>query len=339
MLSPLVAGVVFVVATAVVAITAPRMTRVTETLSDRTSLGSALFGAIFLGASTSLPGIVVTVTAALRGQAGLAAANALGGIAAQTMFLALADVAHRGPLQRAAVSRKVMAELALVVGLLALVLIGIGAPQAVLGVHVVTPLLVLAYLGGMVVVRQQPGSKEATGEEASSTDQPRAKEPGGADHGQRSSGRLWWRYAMLVALLGAAGAGLSLAIGPLASAIGLNLTAAGAILTALATSTPELLTAVAAARHGSLGLAVGDIAGGNAFDVLFLFAADIAALGALYRSLSGTHVLLTGAALLLNAVLLMGFIRRGQGILGRVASESVLVLLVYAVMAVAMLVG
>ena len=338
-MSLLVAGAVFAVATGMVVLVAPRMTRVTEVLSDRTPLGSALFGAIFLGASTSLPGIVVTVTAALRGQLALAAANAVGGIVAQTMFLALADLVYRrGALQRTAVSRKVLAELALVTGLLALVVVAFGAPRAVLGVHVVTPLLALAYLGGMVAVRQQPGAEEGPGE-ASSTDQPGSTHGGGADHRQRSAGQLWWRYAVMVVLLGGAGAGLSLAVGPLASAIGLDLAAAGAILTALATSTPELLTALSAARGGSLSLAVGDIAGGNAFDVLFLCAADIAALGALYGSLTRIHMLLAGTALLLNAVLLIGFVRRGRGVGGRVALESILVVVAYVAVAVTMVVA
>jgi cation:H+ antiporter len=42
------------------------------------------------------------------------------------------------------------------------------------------------------------------------------------------------------------------------------------LITSTCTSIPELVTAVAAVRQGSLTLAVGGIVGGNAFDTLFM---------------------------------------------------------------------
>lgn len=341
-----VAVAVFVVATAVVVVVAPRMAAVSEGITSRTRLGAALFGAVFLGASTSLPGIVVTVSAAVGGKAELAAANALGGIVAQTMFLALADIAYGGgALQRAAVSRKSTAQLALVAGLLALVVVAMGAPKAVIGIHVTTPLLVAGYLGGIFVIRQIPARESDNGgvAEASTTDVPAEverledeKSEDGRTHGVSLRG-LWTRYAVFLVALAASGLALVWSVEPIAAALGLQLAAAGGVLTALATSSPELLTALAAARRGSLRLAVGDIAGGNAFDVLFLAAADAAVLGALYPALGSIHVLMAGVALLLNAVLLMGFIRRGRAVGGNIAPESIVVLVVYVCAAVALL--
>lgn len=327
---------VFVAATVAVALAAPRMTRVSDALVSRIGLGAVVFGAIFLGASTSLPGIVVTVSAALRGHAGLAAANALGGITAQTMFLAMADLAYRrGALGRDAISPRVSAQLVMVSGLLALVVVGLGVPTAVVGVHATTPLLLAGYVATIVVTRHLPGgSGPVPG--ASSADAPidqQDRPPGGRGRGTRI---LWWRYSAYVVVLCGAGTALSISVEPIATALGLNLAAAGALLTALATSTPELVTALSAARRGALGLAVGDIAGGNAFDVLFLAAADIAVAGALYPALDRVHVLLAGVALLLNTVLSIGFIRGGRGIGGRVAPESVVVIGAYVAVAVAL---
>lgn len=66
------------------------LTRRAETLARRTGLGEALVGAALLGAITSLSGVVTSVTAAVEGKAALSFSNAVGGIAAQTLFLALA---------------------------------------------------------------------------------------------------------------------------------------------------------------------------------------------------------------------------------------------------------
>lgn len=49
-----------------------RLTDVADVLADRTGLGEAPVGAVLLGATTSLPGIVASVTATADGHAGCA---------------------------------------------------------------------------------------------------------------------------------------------------------------------------------------------------------------------------------------------------------------------------
>lgn len=71
------------------------ITRVAVELAKVTGLGEAVMGALFLGARTSLPEIATSVTAAIGGHADLAMSNAIGSVAGQTAFLALADMAYR----------------------------------------------------------------------------------------------------------------------------------------------------------------------------------------------------------------------------------------------------
>ncbi|MFO8149739.1 MAG: hypothetical protein R6T93_05560, partial [Trueperaceae bacterium] len=66
-----------------------------DVIADRTGLGEAIVGALILGGSTSLAGLVASVTAAWQGHPSLAISNAIGGIAIQTAFLAVADVTYR----------------------------------------------------------------------------------------------------------------------------------------------------------------------------------------------------------------------------------------------------
>jgi cation:H+ antiporter len=63
-------------AAAVIAIAGTRLARVADQLADLTGMGEALFGALFLGAATSLPGVVTTVVAALEGHTDLAISSA-----------------------------------------------------------------------------------------------------------------------------------------------------------------------------------------------------------------------------------------------------------------------
>jgi cation:H+ antiporter len=58
-------------------------------------MGEIIAGAVFVGASTSLPGAITSMVTAAQGYPGLAIGNALGGLTAQTTFLAVADLAYR----------------------------------------------------------------------------------------------------------------------------------------------------------------------------------------------------------------------------------------------------
>jgi len=96
---------IFSVSAVVIVFAGGRLAKVCDELADRTGLGEALMGAVFLGAITSLSGITASVTAAWNGTASLALANAYGGIAAQTLFIAVADTYYpRANLEHAAAS-------------------------------------------------------------------------------------------------------------------------------------------------------------------------------------------------------------------------------------------
>jgi len=85
----------FLLAALVIGVAGVALTRRADMLADRTGLGEAVAGAVFLGVTTSLSGTVTSITAAAQGATSLSISNALGGIAAQTAFLAIADITYR----------------------------------------------------------------------------------------------------------------------------------------------------------------------------------------------------------------------------------------------------
>ncbi|MDZ7732728.1 MAG: sodium/calcium exchanger protein [Acidimicrobiia bacterium] len=82
--------------------------RTVDELADRTGIGEALAGALLVGATTSLPGLITTTAAAVENQPDLAVSNGVGSIAVQTTFLALADLAF--PTRRPRARRRVAPE-------------------------------------------------------------------------------------------------------------------------------------------------------------------------------------------------------------------------------------
>jgi cation:H+ antiporter len=112
---------------------------------------------------------------------------------------------------------------------------------------------------------------------------------------------------------------------------GLSSSIVGALMTAVVTSLPELVTTLAAVRRGALQLAVGGIIGGNTFDTLFLTVSDIGYReGSLYHAIGKDDLFWLAVAAVMTSILLLGLIFRERSGPGRIGIESVGLLAVYA---------
>lgn len=328
----------FLVAAVMVAIVGARLVHIADRLADRTGWGEAIFGAVFVGATTSLPGLVTSVTAAAHDFPELAVSNAIGGIAAQTAFLSIADITYRrANLEHAAAEPENMIQGALLVTLLSLVLgIALTPPVSIWGIHPMTLVLPLAYIGGVRIIREAQVQPMWRPHETPLT-RPDVRAP--PDHGERVAG-LWLRFILHAPVLAAAGWLIARAGASVAVLTGLTETGVGALLTAIATSLPELFTAIAAVRAGALTLAVGNILGGNFFDTLFVAAADVAYRpSSIYHVVSRPTLYLMALALLLTGVLLIGLLRRERHGIGNIGFESFLILVLFVAGYVVLFVG
>lgn len=322
------AALVFAFFALVIAVGGTRITGVVDQLADRTGLGEATAGALLLGAATSLGGAVLSVTAAWKGNPELAVSNALGGIAVQTFFLAVADMVYRrANLEHAAASAPNMMQNGLLICLLSLILLAPLLPDVTFwGIHPVTPVLFGFYLYGLKLVQRATDTPMWW---PAITWETREDEPGDTSH-MPSASRLWVEFLVLMAILGFAGYMLEPSATIIARETGLGQTVIGVLLTAVATSIPELVTSIAAVRRGALTLAVGGIIGGNAFDTLFTASSDVAYRdGSIYHAISEDAKFWIVLSLLMSGILMMGLIRRERQGIGGIGMESVAILILY----------
>jgi cation:H+ antiporter len=314
---PLIA---LVAAAGVLLYVGPRLTRVVDALADVTGWGEAMAGAVLLGAATSLPGLVTTVVAAVEGRGTFAVSNALGGIAAQTIFIAIADLGYRKVnLEHAAASMPNLLQSTIVLVLLGLVMVGTVGPDLDLGwVHPVSVLLVITYVYGFRLIRQARTNPMWRPEETAETelDEP---DPEAVDASPR---KLWASFAAFAAVVAGTGFVIGQAGMALADATPLSDAVVAVAGTAIITSLPELVTTVAAVRQGAVNLGIADIIGGNSFDVLFVAAADLAFTeGSIYAELDRATVFMAAITIVLTAVFAAGLLhreRRGIGFEGLV---------------------
>ncbi len=327
----------FIAMAVIIALVGTRLARGVDRLADRTGLGEAFMGAVFLGACTSLPGITASVTAAAENYPTLALANAFGGIAAQTAFLAIADMVHpRVNLEHAAADVTNMIQGSLLIVLLSILMVGMVGPQvSFLGIHPVTPILLITYIFGMRLVLRSHTEPMWRPRMTRETWQDVPEEtPAG-----ESLKKLWTGFFLSAFLIIVAGWVLTHCAVSIASQTGLSESLVGGLMLAVTTSLPELVTSIAAVRQGALSLAVGGILGGNAFDTLFAAVADtVYRKGSIYHAATSREITLVALTLVMVGVLVMGLLQREKRGIANIGFESFLVLAIY-ILAMVMLRG
>ena len=327
--TPILLGL-FAAAGIVVFFVSTRMTRLADVIADRTGMGEAMAGGLLLGAATSLSGLTVSATAAWGGDASLAVSNGVGGIAAQTLFLAAADLSFRkANLEHAAAEPANLFQAALLMALLTLPVLAFAMPAYTFwGVHPVSVVMAAGYLYG---VRLSQQVREMPMWQPVDTPETRADEPEDPEEADRD-----WRgpalgFAIFAAILAISGWVISSTASVGTERFGLSSSLVGALATAIVTSMPELVTTVAAVRRGALQLAVGGIIGGNTFDTMFLVVSDgFYREGSIFNAMDGQDLFWLATGLVMTAVLMAGLIRRQKQGPGGIGAETVLLIAIYA---------
>ena len=146
----------------------------------------------------------------------------------------------------------------------------------------------------------------------------------------RSTLMLAGQFALLMLVMGAAGFVIAKSAGQMVDRLGLSASVVGALLTAVVTSLPELVTTLAAVRRGALQLAVGGIIGGNTFDTLFLTISDVGYReGSLYHAVGQADFFWLVVGVVMTTILTLGQLYRQRRGPGGIGMESLMLLCVY----------
>lgn len=319
--------ILFLIDSLVILFSGIQLTKQADRLSKVTRWGSALIGAVLLGGCTSLSGIITSVSAVVEGYPELSVSNAIGGIAAQTAFLAIADMTYKkANLEHAAASLENIMYGVVLVALLCFLLIPFYLPKIlVLHIHPMSFFLILAYFYGIKLARKTSSEAMWMPQKTKETEQIVKKEIV-----LESKTRILVKFFIMALIIGSAGWLMSHLGIVLSQKTGLSESAVGSLLTAVATSLPELVTALTAVYRGALTLAVGDIIGGNAFDTLFVAVSDFFYTeGSIYHAMTERQIFLIVVSILLTAILTSGLIRREKHGIGNIGYESFLILVIY----------
>ena len=315
------------------------LSKTTDALDNRFGLGEALGGLILLAITGSLPEIAITASAALAGHLSLAVGNLIGGVAIQTLVLVVLDAAtgQERPLSFLVGSLVPVLEALMVVVVLATALGGAALkPSANLaGISPTSIAVVILWVGGVWIVNRARLHPQWKGEAPESTPgrrhrrQPHPAAPRPYKDASTTRVLLVFGAGALVTL--GAGVALQSSGNLIADRIGMQGAVFGATFLAAATALPEISSGIAAVRLGDLQLAVGDILGGNSFQICLLLLADVLAGTPAIVAARGSDVWLGALGLLMTGIVAAAIIARPTRMRLRLGIDSYALIVVYAI--------
>jgi cation:H+ antiporter len=314
------------------------LSKSTDALDARLGLGEELGGIILLAIAGSLPELAITVVAAARGNLPLAAGNLIGGIAVQTMVLVVCDVVagRERPLTFLVGALTPVLEGMLVVLVVSGVLMGALLKRSTAIGGVVSPgsiAIVVIWIAGVYVinrVRRNPRwSVSMPGSQPGRRHRRQAHAEAPHPFAGRATLQVAGIFAAACTVTLIAGVGLELSGNTLADRAGVNGVIFGATVLAAATALPEISSGIAAIRLGDNALAIGDIFGGNAFQVCLFLLADLIAGTPVLPTTGALNGWLASLGVALTAIYAIGIIGRPYRCLARVGPDSAVAIVVF----------
>jgi cation:H+ antiporter len=330
---------IFLVASAATWVAGIFLSDSTDVVDDRFNLGEALGGLILLGIAGTLPEIAITASAAVSGNLGIATGNLLGGIAMQTLVLVLLDATSRSrtPLSTLSTVLEPIIEAVFVVILVSFALLGPLLPSSV-AIGPVSPIsiliLVMWFVGLLILNRLRTTQRwQSVSTQVQTTMMVAAPGPVKGVKPNRfertSTTKVLTAFGLASVVTLVAGVALEQSGNELADHWGINGVIFGATVLAVVTALPEISTGIRAVRLGQVGLAMGDIFGGNQVQMTLFLMADLLAGKPVLQTVDTSSTWLGGIGVIVTAIFAGGLVMRPPKKVFGVGPDSLLVVLIY----------
>lgn len=285
------------------------LSRYGDIIAEKTGMSASWVGLILLSTATSLPELATGISSVTFADApDIAVGDVLGSTVFNLAILVLLDALYKRETlySRAAQGHILSASLGtILIGFagFSLLLDHAGMSPALGHVGFYSPFIVLVYLVAMRAVYsyERRTVSEYTGVSAE-------RYP---DVTLRSAVK---GYALAAGAVVMAGTWLPFVAKDLAESMGWGRSFVGTLLVAGVTSAPEAAVTISALRIGALDMAIANLLGSNLFDIAILAIDDLLyTKGPLLAHVDASHALTAFTAVMMSALVTVGFIFRPQG--------------------------
>lgn len=284
------------------------LTKSADKIAEVTGIGKMFVGGLLLAGATSLPELMVDIKAIQADLPNLAVGDLLGSSLFNLLILATLDFAFPSAFRRTAFSNKFLHHsLSAVLTILLTAIIGMAIlsqlEASFLGASLFSWAVMILYFYGLRLIYIE-GSNASAGPPDTKT----AGTPSLLKNRHFQIAVLGYAVATL-AILSAAPYLVSSAE-EIAKISGLGQTFIGTTLLALTTSLPELVSTFVAFRMGSPDLALGNIFGSNAFNMILFVPLDVMYPKILFNSVRSIHAVTAFGIVAATSVAVMGQLYR-----------------------------
>ena len=285
------------------------LTKFADKIADATGWGKLFVGGLLLAGATSLPELMVDLKAVKLDLPDLAVGDLLGSSLFNLLILATLDFAFPSAFRRTAFSPAFLHHsLAAVLTIVLTSIVGIGIASRLeisfFGVSLFSWAVVVVYLYGLRLIYLEGNYQAATPGEIE------VHHPVNSSHRYKSLLFAFSGYIGCALVILAAAPFLVQAADELAKQSGLGHTFIGTTLVALATSLPELVATLAAFRMGAPDLALGNIFGSNAFNMILFVPLDFMYPKVLFSSVKSIHAVTALCVVAATSIAVMGQLYR-----------------------------
>ena len=279
-----------------------------DALGEHLKLGASMAGLLLLAVATSLPELLVGCHAAAMGEINMATGDLLGSSLFNLLILAVLDLMTLSTgriLSRSASAHALSAIVSILLTILVLLFLvieldvsfgPIGLGSIIIGLAYIFCLRLLYFDQQCSIVSDIVNDPEVA--EAQQT-----------------------QISFKVSVVGyLATTGVIFYIAPklastsaeLAEKTGLGGTFFGTVFIALVTSLPEAVTSFSAIRIGAVDMAIGNIFGSNAFNMVMFIGLDASYGNPLWSSVQSAHLVTAAAVILITSVATLGLLYRAE---------------------------
>lgn len=296
-----------------------------DILSQKTGLSGGFIGVILLGAITSLPELITTISSvSLVKNVDLAWGNILGSNLLNLCILSVADIFINKQDKIRIFDKGNVLTGSLSIIITSFSLIGVLTGKDLIFFHrisIYTVIILFVYFAGSYILFRNARKEMAL-----------PQNEGIEEISEISNIRLLLIFLINALLIVAAGINVTYACDEIATITGLGATFVGTLFLALTTSLPEIVVSVSAIKFGAISMAAGNILGSNFFNISILGFSDIfynSGTGSLYLDASKINALTGIMFIIITNIILMGMIYKSNKRFFKLGYDSIIVIILY----------
>jgi cation:H+ antiporter len=313
----------FVISLIIIFYCGRKLSQYGDTLADKTGLGKGFIGLILLGAVTSLPELITTISSVkFVKEVDLAWGNILGSNLLNLTVLSFCDIIIRKTQVIRIFDKGNVLTACFAIIITAIATLGIITGNDIVFFHsfsIYTIFILFIYISGSFILYRNAKKEKIVPK--NNKEQPYI-----------SLKKIFFIFFINAVLIVAAGISITYACDEIAKITGLGSTFVGSLFLALATSLPEIVVSVSAIKLGAISMAGGNILGSNFFNVSILGFSDFfyhSGSNSLYTDASHVNLLTSTVFIIVTSIIVAGMVYRSEKRFLRFGLDSIVVIILY----------